>query len=83
MRVPLQPTRIAGSGGYLTGSWREATPCFIVMLINIRGGNNEILAYCSCIEVTWKQTFKCPGAENGCSVRDLVRIGSCRAEDKL
>ena len=25
--------------------------------------------------------YMCPGEENGCSVQDFVRIGSCRAKD--
>ena len=40
MRVPIQPIRLTGSLGYLTGSWREAMPYFTDKLINIRGKNH-------------------------------------------
>ena len=36
MMVSIKPIRLAGSWGYLTGSWREATPYFFVVLIYIR-----------------------------------------------
>ena len=43
MRVPLWPIRRAGSWGYLAGSWREATPNVINILINIRENETIIL----------------------------------------
>ena len=36
MRVLVWSIRRAGSWGYLAGSWREATPHFIIILMNIR-----------------------------------------------
>ena len=33
MRVPHWPVRIAGSCGYFTGSWRDASPYLDVILI--------------------------------------------------
>ena len=32
------------------------------------------------IFIYFNKTNMCPGEENGCSARELVRIGSCRAE---
>ena len=43
MRVSIGPIRRAGNWGYLVGSWWEATPHFIVILINT--GENDILMY--------------------------------------
>ena len=43
MRVPLWPIRRAGSWGYLAGSWREATPNVIIILIDIR--ENETIMF--------------------------------------
>ena len=43
MKVPLWPIRKARSWGYLAGSWREATPNVIIVLINIR--ENETILF--------------------------------------
>ena len=37
MRVPIYPIKTTGSWWYLTGSWRETTPYFMVILLNVRG----------------------------------------------
>ena len=41
MRVSIWPIRIAGSWGYMTGSWWEITPYFTDISIDIR--ENESL----------------------------------------
>ena len=38
--------RLIGSWGYLTGSWREATPYFTDILRNIRVNEPHILNWC-------------------------------------
>ena len=45
MRVPFWPIRRTGSWGYLAGSWREATPNVIIILINVRE-NEKIIFGC-------------------------------------
>ena len=46
MRVPTKPIRLAGSWGYLTGSWGEATPYFTDIWRNIRENEPQILNWC-------------------------------------
>ena len=46
MRVPTKPIRLAGSWGYLTGSWREATHYFTDIWRNIRENEPQILNWC-------------------------------------
>ena len=46
MRVSIWPIRIAGSWVYLAGSWKEATSCFIVILIDIRENTRIMFKLC-------------------------------------
>ena len=43
MRVSIGPIGRVGSWGYFAGSWKEATPDFIIILINIR--ENETIMF--------------------------------------
>ena len=43
MRVPIWPIMRAGSWGYLTGSWREATPYFTDHFINITVNDDSFI----------------------------------------
>ena len=47
MRVPIFPMKRTGSLGYLAGSWRETTPHFIIILINLR--ENETIMFRLCL----------------------------------
>ena len=59
IRVPLQPIRIAGSWGYLAGSWREARPHLIVILISIREDVTIMSKVCLIHwhEINWYQNY--------------------------